>query len=89
MQDSFTITGYAKATQIVTLNVTLAAREGFAGETITGLKLKNPPTDSVDSVKAWLRDYADAYIAGKTQEEAVKVDISDDVKALLNKATSF
>ena len=87
--DSFTITGYVKATQIVTLNVVLAARPGFAGETITGLKLKNPPTDSVDSVKAWLREYADAYIAGKTQEEAVKVDISNDVKALLNTPTSF
>ena len=87
--DTFTVKSYSKETQIVTLDVTLAPRPGFAGETITGLKRKNPPTDSVDSVKAWLRGYADAYIAGKTQEEAVKVDISDDVKALLNKATSF
>lgn len=87
--DTFTITGYDVNTQIVTLNATLAARPGFAQETLTGLKLKNPPTDTVDAVKAFFRDYADAYIAGRTQAEAAKVAISSEVAALLNTPTNF
>lgn len=87
--DTFTITGYNKDTQVVTATVVLAARDGFAGETLTAVKFSNPPTDSVEDVKAFFRRQADAYIAGKVSEEAKKADIALEVKALLNKATSF
>ena len=87
--DTFTITGYNRDTRVVTATVVLAARGGFAGETLTGLRLSNPPTDSVESVKAFFRAHADAYIAGKVAEQAKKVDIANEVKALLNVATSF
>ncbi len=87
--DSFTVTNYNKNTQIVTVTLVLGARAGFAGETLTNLKLSNPPIDSVESVTNFFRKYADAYIAGKTSEEAKKVDISPEVAALLNVTTNF
>jgi hypothetical protein len=87
--DSFTVTAYDVNTQVVTLNATLVARPGYAGETLTALRLKNPPIDTVDNVKAFFRSYADAYIAGKISESRAKAAISSEVAALLNVATSF
>jgi hypothetical protein len=87
--DTFKITGYNKDTQVVTATFVLAPRAGYAGETLTAVKLSNPPTDSVASVQQFFRSHADAYIAGKMQEEAKKVDIALDVKALLNVVTNF
>jgi hypothetical protein len=79
--DTFTITNYVKATDTVTFSVTLD------GQTYTGLKLQGIPKDSVDSVKAYFRKYADAYKAGKLLE--VETDIPNEVKALLNTPTEF
>jgi len=87
--DTFRITGYDKNTQTVTATFVLAPRPGYAGETLTGAKLQNPPTDSVESVTNFFRGHADAYIAGKIQEEAKKVEISPEVAALLNVVTGF
>lgn len=87
--DTFKVTGYNRDTQTVTVTFALAPRTGYAGETLTAVKLTNPPTDSVESVKQFFRTHADAYIAGKIQEEAKKVDIADEVKTLLNKVTEF
>lgn len=87
--DTFKITGYNKDTQVVTVTFVLGARDGYAGGTLTAVKLSNPPTDSVASVQQFFRSHADAYIAGKMQEEAKKVDIANEVKALLNVVTNF
>lgn len=87
--DTFRVTGYDVNTQVVTVNFVLAPRPGYAGETITGLKLSNPPIDTVDSVRAFFRAHADAYIAGKISEEAKKTAISSEVAALLNVTTDF
>lgn len=89
MQDTFKITGYNKDTQVVTATFVLAPRAGYAGETLTGVKLTNPPTDSVESVQQFFRSHADAYIAGKIQEEAKKVAFNPDIVALLNVVTNF
>lgn len=87
--DTFRVTAYNKDTQTVTVTFVLAPRTGYAGETLTAVKLKNPPTDSVESVKQFFRTHADAYIAGKIQEEAKKVTLSAEVTALLNAVTEF
>jgi hypothetical protein len=87
--DTFKITGYDRNTQIVTVTFVLAPREGYAGETLTGIKLFNPPKSTVEDVRAFFRGYADAYIAGKTIEEEKKTDIAQEVKNLLNVVTNF
>lgn len=87
--DTFKITGYDKNTQLVTVNFVLAARPGYAGETLTGVKLLNPPTDTVENIQSFFRAHADAYISGKIFEEAKKVNISSEVTALLNVVTNF
>ena len=87
--DTFKVTGYDKSTQTATVTIVLAPREGFAGQTITGMKIQGIPTDSVASVKTFFRNHADAYIKGKIEEEAKKVEISPEVAALLNVVTSF
>lgn len=81
--DTFTITAYNKTTDTATFNVTVG------GQTYTGLKTQGIPKDSVASVKAFFRDKADAYAAGKAQESAAQADIPNEVKALLNVATEF
>jgi hypothetical protein len=89
MGDTYKITGYDAATQVVTVTFALAPRPGFTGATFTGVKVSNPPTDSVESVTAFFRAYADAYIAGKQAEAARAAAIDPSVAALLNVATSF
>lgn len=81
--DTFTITAYSKATDTAT--VTIVA----SGQTYAGIKLQGIPKDSVDNVKAFIRKYVDAFVAGKAQEAAAQADISNEVKALLNVATGF
>lgn len=87
--DTFRVTAYDKNTQTATVTIALAAREGFAAETITNMKIQNIPLDSADSVKQFFRRHADAYIRGKMEEEAKKVEVSAEVVALLNKVTNF
>jgi hypothetical protein len=89
MSDTFRVTAYDKATQTATVTVKLEPREGYAGETLTGVKVQGVPIDSVDNIKRFFRNYADAYIRGKMQEESRKVDVSPEVVALLNKDTEF
>ncbi|HEX3861289.1 MAG TPA: hypothetical protein VHY35_06305 [Stellaceae bacterium] len=87
--DTFTITAYDAAKQVVTADITLAARANFAGITVSGYKLSNPPTDTVANVQAFFRSYADAYIAGVQSDTVRKAAVSSEVAALLNVATSF
>jgi hypothetical protein len=87
--DTFKITGYNAATQVVTANVTLAPRTGFAGGTYTGIRKAHPPTDTVENVKAWFREWADSYIAGVQQQALAQAPVSAEVAALLNVATPF
>jgi hypothetical protein len=87
--DTFRITAYNATTQVVTVTVTLAARDGFAGGTYTGIKKAHPPTDTVANVKAWFREWADSYIAGVRQQTLAQAPVSAEVAALLNVTTSF
>jgi hypothetical protein len=87
--DTFRVTAYDQNTQTATVTIVLAAREGFAGQTITGMKIQNIPLDSVASVKAFFRSHADAYIKGKIDEDAKKVAVSPEVAALLGAVTNF
>jgi len=88
-KDTFTVTAYDANTQTVTATVVLKARDGYAGATLTAIKLQGCPTDSVESVKAFFRGHADGYIRGKMQEEQKKQAVSPEVAALLNKVTEF
>lgn len=81
--DKFTVTGYAKATDTVTVTLVVD------GTTYTGVKIQGIPKDSVANVKAFFRAYVDAFKAGKAQEAATQADIAAEVKALLNVATEF
>lgn len=81
--DTFTITAYSSATDIVTFNATIA------GQTYTGLKTTGAPKDSVASVKAFFKSYMDAYIQGKTIEANKVQNSPPEVTALLNVATPF
>jgi len=81
--DTFTITGYAKATDTATVTFSVN------GTSYTGVKVQGIPKDTVESVRAYLKPIATAYVAGLAQEEAAKADISDEVKALLNTPTEF
>lgn len=80
---TFTITGYSKTTDTVTVNF------NDDGTIYTGVKVQGIPKDSVANVKAFMDAYATAYAAGKAQEAATKADIANEVKALLNVATEF
>lgn len=81
--DTFTITGYQKLTDTVTVTFNVG------GNTYTGVKIQGIPHDTVDNVKAFMRTYVDAYKAGKYQEAAAQADIATEVKALLNAPTGF
>lgn len=83
MADTFTITGYTKATDTATVTINVN------GTAYTGLKIQGIPHDSVANIKEFFRVYADAYAAGKATEVAAQADISAEVKALLNVATGF
>jgi len=81
--DTYKITSYSKDTGIAVVNFVVD------GKTHTGVKVASVPKSTVEEVTAYMRSYADAYIAGKAQEaEAIK-DIPNEVKALLNVATEF
>ena len=81
--DTFKVTGYDKNTGIAVVTFVVG------GKTYTGVKVANVPKDTVENVKAHMRSYVDAYVAGKAQEAAAKSDIPLEVKALLNVATVF
>lgn len=87
--DTFTVTAYNKNTDVATITFVLVGRTGFAGGTFTGVKISGIPKDTITNVKAFLRSYADAFIAGKVSESNQQADISDEVKTLLNIATEF
>ena len=87
--DTFTITGYNKITDVVTVTFVLTSRTGFTGGTYTGVSIAHPPKDTVVNVKAFFRNYADAFIQGKISEVATQADIAQEIKALLNTATNF
>ena len=81
MADTYKITGYSKDTGIAVVTFSVG------GQTYTGVKVASVPKDSVESVTEYMTQYANAYTAGKQQEENAKADIPDEVKALLNVAT--
>ncbi len=81
--DTFKITAYNKDTGIAVVTFVVG------GKTYTGVKVASVPKDSVESVKAYMRQYVEAYKAGKGAEAAAKADIPLEVKALLNVATEF
>lgn len=81
--DTFTITGYAKATDTATITFVID------GTTYAGVKIQGIPKDTVANVKTFLKNYVDAYKAGKAKEAAAQADIANEVKALLNVATGF
>lgn len=83
MANTFTITGYTRATDTVTVTFVVD------GTTYTGVKLQGLPKDSVESVKDYMFKYVEAFKAGKKQEEDAKTDIPNDVKDLLNKPTEI
>ncbi len=87
--DTFTITGYNAATGVATMTFDLVARPGFAAATYTGVKIHGAPKDTVLNVKAFLRNYADAFIAGKIAESNQQSAVSAEVQALLNVPTEF
>lgn len=87
--DTFTITAYDKTNDVVTVTFVLQAQNGFAGGTFTGVKISQPPKDTVANVQAFFRGYVNAFIAGKLTEQNDQADISSAVKALLNVATGF
>lgn len=81
--DTFTITAYNAATDVVTFNATVN------GTTYTGIKTTGCPKDSVASVKAFFRAYADSYQAGKNIEANKVSNFPPEVTALLNVPTAF
>lgn len=89
MADTFKITGYNAGTQTVTVDINLDPRTNFAGGLFTGVKIQNPPTDTVANVSAFFRKYADAYIAGQQSDTVKQAAIAAPVAALLNVATNF
>lgn len=89
MADTFRITNYVAATDIATITFVLDPRPGFNGGTFAGVTMHGVPKDTVDNVKAFFRQYADAYISGKQNEAARQASISSEVAALLNVPTGF
>lgn len=87
--DTFKITGYNQTTQTVTVDFVLVARANFAGGTFLGVKIQNPPTDTVENVKAFFRLYADGYIKGVVADNLKTKAIDPSVAALVNIVTNF
>jgi hypothetical protein len=81
--NTFKVTAYDKNTDVAV--VTFIVK----GKTYTGVKVSGIPKDNVASVKLRMREYIEAYIAGKAVEAAAKTDIPNEVKALFNVATEF
>lgn len=81
--DTYKITSYSKDTGIAVVTFVVG------GKTYTGVKVASVPKDSVEKVTEYMRKYVNAYIDGKNKEAEAKVDIPNEVKALLNVATEF
>lgn len=81
--DTFKVTSYNKDTDVALVTFVVG------GKTYTGVKVSGIPKDTVESVKLRMREYVDAYVAGKAVEAAAKADIPNEVKALLNVATEL
>lgn len=88
MADQFTITAYNAATDKATVTFSLDARPSVPAATYSNILMGGVPKDTVDNVKAYFRDYADKYIAGR-QQEAARATVSPEVAALLNVPTGF
>lgn len=87
--DTFTVTAYSKTTDVATITFVLQAAGDFPGGTFTGVKITGLPKSTINDVKAFLRTYVNAFIAGKIAESNAQSDISNEVKTLLNVATGF
>jgi len=82
-KDTFTVTGYSAATNTATITFTVG------GTAYTGVKIKGVPVDTVENIKAYLLNWAQAYLAGKNVEQNQTITPDPTVTALLNVATPF
>jgi hypothetical protein len=89
MADTFKITGYSASNDVATINFTLDPRTNFTGGTFTGVNITGVPKDTAANLSAFLRKYADTYIAGKQAETVRAATVSSEVAALLNIVTGF
>lgn len=89
MADTFRITAYNAATDVATIVFNLDARTGSPAVVNGTIGISGVPKDTVENVKAYLRIYADAYIAGRQAEAVRQAAISSEVSGLLNQTTSF
>lgn len=87
--ETFTITAYNPATDVAVVTFTVASRPNFAGGTFSGIKISGVPKDTIANVKAYMRRYAEALIAGKQVENTAQAGASPEVVALLNQPTEF
>jgi hypothetical protein len=87
--ETFTITAYNAATDVATVTFVVNSRTNFTGGTFAGIKVSGVPKDSVANVKAFMRRYVEALIAGRQSENIAQANPSAEVVALLNVATEF
>lgn len=89
MSDTYKITAYNASTDVATITFNLDPRTNFPA-VVNGVQgVSGLPKDTAANVSAYLRKYADAYIAGKQSENARTAAISPEVAALLNVVTTF
>ena len=79
--DTYTVTAYNVNTGVATVTFTVG------GQSVAGVKVTGCPKDSVASVTEFMRNYANAYLAGKVAEANAVAAIDPSVVALLNAAT--
>jgi hypothetical protein len=89
MADNFKITAYNANTDVATIVFNLDARTDFPAVVNGTLGIGGVPKDTAANVSAYLRKYANAYIAGKQAEAQKIAAISPEVTALLNVVTGF
>lgn len=89
MADNFKITAYNPATDLASVTFNLDARTDFPAVVNGIVPISGIPKDTAANVKAYLRKYADAYIAGVQATNVRGAAVSPEVAALLNVATGF
>jgi hypothetical protein len=89
MADNYKITAYNASTDVATITFNLDPRTNFSAVVNGVMGISGVPKDTTANVSAYLRRYADAYIAGKQAEAARTAAISPEVAALLNVVTTF
>lgn len=89
MPDTYKITAYNAATDLATITFNLDARTDFPAVVNGTVGITGVPKDTVINVSAYLRRYANAFIAGKQAEAQRQASISTEVTALLNVTTGF